>query len=165
MTGLYTYLSDRKCRVVVPAPFREMLGAPLVLTRDAESLLLTARATWDWLERRAPARVRAAAVEVRPCATTGRVLVPAVLREPLGLRPFTEVAWAGQGPVVVGQVRRDAAHVPEAPLWLRGEEPARLVSVDRGTALLALDLLGSVKGRAEEVAVVMAALARGCGDD
>jgi MraZ protein len=104
---------DRKGRVVMPAQFRAQLGAPFVLTRaPGQCLLALSRTQWDVLEQKYEQSVLfrgyylSAAVECQVDATTGRFLIPLVLRDYSELRPMDEVAISGIGRYV--QVARSS---------------------------------------------------------
>lgn len=107
LSGTYMYGMDRKGRVVMPAQFRTQLGAPFVLTRaPGQCLLALSRPQWDSLVRRYEQSVLfrgyylASAVECSVDETTGRFLIPHVLREYAELRPMEEVAISGIGRAV-----------------------------------------------------------------
>jgi MraZ protein len=98
---------DRKGRVVMPAQFRNQLGAPFVLTRaPGQCLLALSGPQWDTLVQRYQHSVLfrgyylSAAVECPVDETTGRFLIPHVLREYAELRPMDEVAISGIGRAV-----------------------------------------------------------------
>src|SRR3954463_6018647 len=98
---------DRKGRVVMPAPFRNQLGAPFVLTRaPGQCLLALSGPQWDSLVHRYEQSVLfrgyylAAAVECPVDETTGRFLIPHVLREYAELKPMDEVVISGIGRAV-----------------------------------------------------------------
>lgn len=107
LSGTYIYGMDRKGRVVMPAQFRNQLGAPFVLTRaPGQCLLALSAPQWEALVHRHEQSVLfrgyylAAAVECPVDETTGRFLVPHVLREYAELRPMDEVAISGIGRAV-----------------------------------------------------------------
>jgi MraZ protein len=107
LSGTYIYGMDRKGRVVMPACFRQVLGAPFVLTRaPGQALLALSGPQWRMLLERyeQSALFRgyylSAAVECGFDENTGRFLVPHALREYAGLRPMDEVAIAGIGRAV-----------------------------------------------------------------
>jgi MraZ protein len=98
---------DRKGRVVMPAQFRSQLGAPFVLTRaPGQCLLALSAPQWDTLVSRYENSVLfrgyylAAAVECPVDDTTGRFLIPHVLRDYAELRPMDEIAISGIGRAV-----------------------------------------------------------------
>jgi transcriptional regulator MraZ len=104
LSGTYVYGMDRKGRVVMPAPFRTQIGAPFVLTRaPGQCLLALSKSQWETLLRKYEHSVLfrgyylAAAVECPVDETTGRFLIPHVLREYAELRPMDEVAISGIG--------------------------------------------------------------------
>jgi MraZ protein len=107
LSGTYIYGMDRKGRVVMPVPFRSQLGAPFVLTRaPGQCLLALSGPQWKALVERYEHSTLfrgyylAAAVECPVDHTTGRFLVPHVLREYAELRPMDEVAISGIGRAV-----------------------------------------------------------------
>lgn len=107
LSGTFIYGMDRKGRVVMPAHFRNQLGAPFVLTRAPEQCLLAlSKPQWDALLRRYEGSVLfrgyylAAAVECPVDETTGRFLIPHVLREYAELKAMDEVAISGVGRAV-----------------------------------------------------------------
>jgi MraZ protein len=107
LTGTYIYGMDRKGRVVMPAGFRQALGAPFVLTRaPGPALLALSSPQWRMLLDRYERSVLfrgyylSAAVECGFDENTGRFLVPHALREHAGLRPMDEVAVTGIGRAV-----------------------------------------------------------------
>jgi MraZ protein len=98
---------DRKGRVVMPAQFRSQLGVPFVLTRaPGQCLLALSAPQWDSLVNRYEHSVLfrgyylAAAVECPVDDTTGRFLIPHVLRDYAELRPMDEIAISGIGRAV-----------------------------------------------------------------
>lgn len=107
LSGTYIYGMDRKGRVVMPAQFRSLLGAPFVLTRaPGQCLLALSAPQWESLVERYEHSVLfrgyylSAAVECPVDETTGRFLIPHVLREYAELRPMDEVAISGIGRAV-----------------------------------------------------------------
>jgi MraZ protein len=107
LSGTYIYGMDRKGRVVMPAQFRTQLGVPFVLTRAPEGYLLALSCPqWEALVERYEHSVLfrgyylAAAHECPVDETTGRFLVPHVLREYAEMRPMDEVAISGIGRAV-----------------------------------------------------------------
>lgn len=107
MSGTYIYGMDRKGRVVMPAQFRNQLGAPFVLTRaPGQCLLALSAPQWDSLVHRYENSVLfrgyylSHAVECPVDNTTGRFLIPHVLRDYAELRPMDEVAISGIGRAV-----------------------------------------------------------------
>ena len=107
LSGTYIYGMDRKGRVVMPAQFRNQLGAPFVLTRaPGQCLLALSAPQWDTLVNRYEHSVLfrgyylSAAVQCPVDETTGRFLIPHVLREYAELRPMDEVAISGIGRAV-----------------------------------------------------------------
>jgi MraZ protein len=107
LSGTYIYGMDRKGRVVMPAQFRNQLGAPFVLTRaPGQCLLALSAPQWDTLLSRYENSVLfrgyylSAAVECPVDETTGRFLIPHVLRDYAELRPMDEVAISGIGRAV-----------------------------------------------------------------
>ncbi|MGV3723915.1 MAG: division/cell wall cluster transcriptional repressor MraZ, partial [Actinomycetota bacterium] len=107
LSGTYIYGMDRKGRVVMPAQFRNQLGAPFVLTRaPGQCLLALSAPQWDTLLSRYEHSVLfrgyylSAAVECPVDETTGRFLLPHVLRDYAELRPMDEVAISGIGRAV-----------------------------------------------------------------
>jgi MraZ protein len=107
LSGTYIYGMDRKGRVVMPAQFRNQLGAPFVLTRaPGQCLLALSAPQWDTLVHRYKDSILfrgyylSAAVECPVDETTGRFLIPHVLREYAELRPMDEVAISGIGRAV-----------------------------------------------------------------
>lgn len=107
LSGTYIYGMDRKGRVVMPAQFRNQLGAPFVLTRaPGQCLLALSAPQWDTLLSRYEHSVLfrgyylSAAVECPVDETTGRFLIPHVLRDYAELRPMDEVAISGIGRAV-----------------------------------------------------------------
>jgi MraZ protein len=107
LSGTYIYGMDRKGRVVMPAQFRNQLGAPFVLTRaPGQCLLALSGPQWDTLVQRYEHSVLfrgyylAAAVQCAVDENTGRFLIPHVLREYAELRPMDEVAISGIGRAV-----------------------------------------------------------------
>ena len=105
--GTYIYGMDRKGRVVMPAQFRSLLGAPFVLTRaPGQCLLALSRSQWTSLVEKYEHSILfrgyylAAAHECAVDETTGRFLVPHVLREYAELRAMDEVAISGIGRAV-----------------------------------------------------------------
>jgi transcriptional regulator MraZ len=107
LTGTYIYGMDRKGRVVMPATFRQALGAPFVLTRaPGPALLALSSPQWRMLLDRYERSILfrgyylSAAVECGFDENTGRFLVPHALREYAGLRPMDEVAVTGIGRAV-----------------------------------------------------------------
>lgn len=119
LSGTYIYGMDRKGRVVMPAQFRNMLGAPFVLTRaPSQCLLALSGPQWEALVKRYENSVLfrgyylAAAVECPVDENTGRFLIPHVLREYAELRPMDEVAICGIGRAVqVAQRARWEEHL------------------------------------------------------
>jgi len=106
-SGTYIYGMDRKGRVVMPAQFRSQLGAPFVLTRAPEQCLLAlSTSQWKALVQRYEHSLLfrgyylASAVECQVDDTTGRFLVPHVLREYAELKAMDEVAISGVGRAV-----------------------------------------------------------------
>lgn len=104
LSGTYIYGMDRKGRVVMPAQFRNQLGVPFVLTRaPGQCLLALSAPQWDALVNRYEHSVLfrgyylAAAVECPVDDTTGRFLIPHVLRDYAELRPMDEIAISGIG--------------------------------------------------------------------
>jgi hypothetical protein len=94
LTGTDILILDRKGRLVVPFRFRAALGAPVTLTAgDDHTLLLVPPRAADGLDL---TLTFTAPVD----ATTGRVLVPWLLRWWADLRPGQEVAVSGTGDVV-----------------------------------------------------------------
>lgn len=113
LSGTYFYGMDRKGRVVMPSQFRNQLGAPFVLTRaPSQCLLALSNPQWQTLVQRYENSVLfrgyylSAAVECPVDETTGRFLIPHVLREYAELRPMDEVVISGIGRAV--QVARRA---------------------------------------------------------
>lgn len=113
LSGTYMYGMDRKGRVVMPAQFRTQLGSPFVLTRaPGQCLLALSTPQWERLVQRYENSVLfrgyylAAAVQCPVDATTGRFLIPHVLRDYAELRPMDEVVISGIGRAV--QVARRA---------------------------------------------------------
>jgi len=107
LMGTFIYGMDRKGRVVMPACFRQELGAPFVLTRaPGQALLALSNPQWRMLLDRYEQSVLfrgyylSAAVECGFDENTGRFLVPHALREYAELRPMDEVAIAGIGRAV-----------------------------------------------------------------
>lgn len=107
LSGTYIYGMDRKGRVVMPAQFRSQLGVPFVLTRaPGQCLLALSAPQWDSLVNRYENSVLfrgyylAAAVECPVDDTTGRFLIPHVLRDYAELRPMDEIAISGIGRAV-----------------------------------------------------------------
>ena len=107
LSGTYIYGMDRKGRVVMPAQFRQQLGAPFVLTRaPGQCLLALSRHQWNSLVQRYEHSVLfrgyylSAAVECPVDVTTGRFLIPLVLRDYAEMRPMDEVAITGTGRAV-----------------------------------------------------------------
>ena len=107
LSGTYSYGMDRKGRVVMPKEFRNQLGAPFILTRaPGQYLLALGKTQWESLVQRYESSLLfrgfylAAAVECAVDETTGRFLVPHVLREYSELRPMDEVAIFGIGRAV-----------------------------------------------------------------
>jgi len=107
LSGTYVYGMDRKGRVVMPSQFRNQLGAPFVLTRAPEGCLLAlSTAQWSVLVERYEQSVLfrgyylASAVECSVDDTTGRFLIPYVLRQHAELRPMDEVSISGIGRAV-----------------------------------------------------------------
>jgi MraZ protein len=107
LSGTYIYGMDRKGRVVMPAQFRNQLGAPFVLTRaPGQCLLALSEPQWETLVQRYENSVLfrgyylAAAVQCSVDENTGRFLIPHVLREYAELRPMDEVAISGIGRAV-----------------------------------------------------------------
>ncbi|MFN3651054.1 MAG: division/cell wall cluster transcriptional repressor MraZ [Armatimonadota bacterium] len=107
MSGTYIYGMDRKGRVVMPAQFRTQLGVPFVLTRaPGQCLLALSEPQWEALVERYEQSVLfrgyylSAAVNCPVDDTTGRFLIPHVLREYAELRPMDEVAICGIGRAV-----------------------------------------------------------------
>jgi len=107
LSGTYIYGMDRKGRVVMPSGFRTQLGAPFVLTRAPEQCLLALSAPqWEALVSRYENSILfrgyylSAAVECPVDETTGRFLIPHVLRDYAELRPMDEVAISGIGRAV-----------------------------------------------------------------
>ena len=107
LSGTYIYGMDRKGRVVMPAQFRNQLGAPFVLTRaPSQCLLALSGPQWETLVQRYERSVLfrgyylSAAVECAVDENTGRFLVPHVLRDYAELRPMDEVAISGIGRAV-----------------------------------------------------------------
>lgn len=107
LSGTYIYGMDRKGRVVMPAQFRNQLGAPFVLTRaPGQCLLALSASQWETLVQRYEHSVLfrgyylAAAVECPVDENTGRFLIPHVLREYAELKPMDEVAISGIGRAV-----------------------------------------------------------------
>ncbi len=91
----------------MPAQFRNQLGAPFVLTRaPGQCLLALSAPQWQTLVSRYEHSILfrgyylAAAVECPVDETTGRFLIPHVLREYAELRPMDEVAICGIGRAV-----------------------------------------------------------------
>lgn len=147
LSGVYSFTLDQKGRVVVPFPWRPILGSPLILTRDRETLLLASLDTWERLHGRISDEARTWAVETHVDATTGRILLPWAMRRALGLRPGSEVTWAGRGDVVAGRGDWTRWDPPAAPAWASlGERAGRRVQVPRGTLLITLGLLTGVEG-------------------
>jgi DNA-binding transcriptional regulator/RsmH inhibitor MraZ len=98
---------DRKGRVVMPKVFRTQLGAPFVLTRaPGQCLLALSGPQWETLVQRYEHSILfrgyylSAAVECAVDDTTGRFLIPHVLREYAELRPMDEVVISGIGRAV-----------------------------------------------------------------
>jgi MraZ protein len=117
LSGTYIYGMDRKGRVVMPAQFRSQLGAPFVLTRAPQQYLLALSVPqWEALVRRHEGSILfrgfylSSANECPVDETTGRFLVPHVLREYAELRPMEEVAIYGIG---------RAVHVARRSRWER----------------------------------------------
>lgn len=107
LSGTYIYGMDRKGRVVMPAQFRQQLGAPFVLTRaPGQCLLALSQQQWEVLAHRYEHSVLfrgyylSAAIECPVDVTTGRFLIPLVLRDYAELRPMDEVAITGTGRAV-----------------------------------------------------------------
>lgn len=107
LTGTYIYGMDRKGRVVMPAQFRNQLGAPFILTRaPGQCLLAVSGPQWEAIVRRHEQSVlfrgyyMASAVECPVDETTGRFLIPHVLRDYAELKPMDEVAISGIGRAV-----------------------------------------------------------------
>lgn len=107
LSGTYIYGMDRKGRVVMPAQFRTQLGAPFVLTRaPGQCLLALSSPQWEALVQRYEHSVLfrgyylSAAVECPVDETTGRFLIPHVLRDYAELRPMDEVSISGIGRAV-----------------------------------------------------------------
>jgi len=107
LSGTYIYGMDRKGRVVMPAQFRSQLGAPFVLTRaPGQCLLALSAPQWDSLVNRYEHSVLfrgyylSSAVECPVDDTTGRFLIPHVLRDYAELRPMDEIAISGIGRAV-----------------------------------------------------------------
>ncbi|MCC2671232.1 MAG: mraZ, partial [Armatimonadetes bacterium] len=107
LSGTYIYGMDRKGRVVMPSQFRNQLGAPFVLTRaPGQCLLALSAPQWDTLVNRYEHSVLfrgyylSAAVQCPVDDTTGRFLIPHVLRDYAELRPMDEVAISGIGRAV-----------------------------------------------------------------
>lgn len=107
MSGTYIYGMDRKGRVVMPAQFRNQLGAPFVLTRaPGQCLLALSASQWETLVQRYEHSVLfrgyylSAAVQCPVDENTGRFLIPHVLREYAELKPMDEVAISGIGRAV-----------------------------------------------------------------
>lgn len=106
-TGSYAYGVDRKGRVVVPSHWLPRLGSPFILCRAPEGrLYLMPRGYWDALQARHGGHpvfrefFTAGAVECTVDRSTRRVLVPPLLREHAGLRPYEDVILAGLGQLV-----------------------------------------------------------------
>lgn len=104
LTGTFVYGMDRKGRLVMPSAFRSHLGSSFVLTRaPGQCLLATSCEQWRVLEERYEQSLLfkgyflSQATECRLDATTGRFLVPHVLRDYAELRPMEEVAICGIG--------------------------------------------------------------------
>ncbi len=107
LSGTFIYGMDRKGRVVMPAQFRNQLGAPFVLTRaPGNCLLALSGPQWQTLVNRYEDSILfkgyylSAAVECPVDETTGRFLIPHVLRDYAELRPMDEVAISGIGRAV-----------------------------------------------------------------
>ena len=107
LSGTYIYGMDRKGRVVMPMQFRSQLGAPFILTRaPGQCLLALSTNQWDTLVHRYEDSVLfrgyylSAAVECPIDETTGRFLIPHVLRDYAELRPMDEVSISGIGRAV-----------------------------------------------------------------
>jgi hypothetical protein len=150
MTGTFSYNTDRKGRVVCPALFREELGNPLALCLATPMrLLLTSRRHWDaCLSSHVPASALQHSFEVTAAATTGRILLPATVRQMLDLAAGDEVVWSGCGNVAMGAPRYlcppDLALEP--PPWAHARRSSSRVPVPRGTVLLALSVLTGLEG-------------------
>lgn len=107
LSGTYIYGMDRKGRLVMPSQHRRELGEPFWLTRaPSQCLLALAEPQWHALCRRYEGSVSfrgyylAAAHRRAVDATTGRILIPYVLREYAGLRPMDTLAISGIGRAV-----------------------------------------------------------------
>lgn len=118
LRGSFIYSLDRKGRLVVPIEFREKLaptiGAPLILFPAIQpahpegfwSLVLTDLPTWEAIEARADGNPEwwalhgSTACEVVPDPSTGRILLPAALRELCAMRSHEEILVRGMGPMV-----------------------------------------------------------------
>lgn len=107
LSGTYFYGMDRKGRVVMPAQFRSQLGVPFVLTRaPGQCLLALSAPQWEMLVHRYEHSVLfrgyylSAAVKCSVDESTGRFLIPHVLREYAELRPMDEVVISGIGRAV-----------------------------------------------------------------
>ncbi len=108
LSGTYIYGMDRKGRVVMPSQFRQQLGAPFILTRAADGCLLAlAEHQWGALVKKHEKSALfvgyylSAAVQCRVDPTTGRFLIPLVLREWSELKPMDEVAICGLGRAIL----------------------------------------------------------------
>lgn len=112
-SGTFIYCVDAKGRVVLPAPFRRLLGgdgetAECVLLPSASrrSVLVISPGQWRRMEatrRHSPGfwdalGSLAAPAQIEP--TTGRIMIPYALRVLLGLGPHADLVLRGIGRAV-----------------------------------------------------------------
>lgn len=106
--GTYVYALDPKGRLVVPQPFRKLLGQEAFVVRaPGNALLLVSQAQWlaaeaRWLD--APQFRNYFLSGAHPVSfqhQSGRVNIPFALRDHAGLSRGAEVAVAGLGNVAV----------------------------------------------------------------
>jgi MraZ protein len=134
LTGTRYLALDPKGRIVIPAAFRQHLGATFVLTRAPGGCLLALTlAAWRRTARRKRrsegfrAFFLSGAVSVSPDRATGRILIPWELREWAGIRRGVDVALAGLG---------SALAIAPRGAWderLRAIETALLADLASGT--------------------------------
>lgn len=98
--GAYRYTVDEKGRLIIPRPFREAIGSPLALLPwHGPSLLAVSPLAAAAL----PPELAAQRHLVTPHPSSGRVLIPDMLREHAGIHPYEEavVAAAAGGGIII----------------------------------------------------------------